>query len=145
MSKSISQILHLKGRDVWSIAPDTTTYDALQLMAKKSVGALVVLDNDRVIGIFSERDHVRKVDLLGHRSKETAVRDVMTDDIYCVNPTTSVEEAMTIVTNSRTRYLPVMEEDHLVGLASIGDLVKALLDEKEYEIKQLMKHIKGRS
>ena len=145
MSRSISQILHLKGRYVWSIAPDASTYDALKLMAEKSVGALVVLDKGRVLGIFSERDHVRKVDLLGHRSQDKAVRDAMTEDIYHVNPATSVEEAMAIVTNSRTRYLPVMEDNQLIGLASIGDLVKALLDEKEYEIKQLMKYIKGPS
>lgn len=143
MSKSISQILKLKGSDVWSISSTTKIYDALVLMAEKGVGALVVIDEGKVVGIFSERDHARKVDIEGRCSQKTLVSQVMSVDIRYVTPETSVEEAMSIVTESRRRHLPVMENDQLVGLASIGDLVKASLDEKDFVIKQLEKYIKG--
>jgi CBS domain-containing protein len=143
MSKSISQILKLKGSDVWSISSTTKIYDALVLMAEKGVGALVVIDEGKVVGIFSERDHARKVDIEGRCSQKTLVSQVMSTDIRYVTPETSVEEAMSIVTESRRRHMPVMENDQLVGLASIGDLVKASLDEKDFVIKQLEKYIKG--
>ena len=143
MSKSISQILKLKGSDVWSISSTTKVYDALVLMAEKGVGALVVIDEGKVVGIFSERDHARKVDIEGRCSQKTVISQVMSVDICYVTPETSVDEAMSIVTESRRRHLPVMENDQLVGLASIGDLVKASLDEKDFVIKQLEKYIKG--
>lgn len=143
MSKSIAQILKLKGAEVWSIAPDAKVYDALALMAEKGVGALVVMEEGQVVGIFTERDHARKVDLEGRCSQKSTIRQVMSVDIRYVTPETSVDEAMAIVTESRRRHLPVMENDQLVGLASIGDLVKASLDEKDFVIKQLKKYIKG--
>ncbi|MDH3544502.1 MAG: CBS domain-containing protein [Desulfuromonadales bacterium] len=143
MSKSIAQILKIKGSDVWSISSDATVYDALVLMAEKGVGALVVIDKGELVGIFTERDHARKVDLEGRCSQKVAVRQVMSVDICYITPQTSVDEAMSIVTESRRRHLPVMENDQLVGLASIGDLVKASLDEKDFVIKQLKKYIKG--
>lgn len=143
MSKSIAQILKLKGSDVWTISPDATVYAALALMAEKGVGALVVLEKGQVVGIFTERDHARKVDLEGRCSQKSVVRQVMSVDICYITPQTSVDEAMAIVTESRRRHLPVMEDDQLVGLASIGDLVKASLDEKDFVIKQLEKYIKG--
>jgi CBS domain-containing protein len=143
MSKSIAQILKMKGSDVWSISSDATVYDALVLMAEKGVGALVVIDKGELVGIFTERDHARKVDLEGRCSQKVAVRQVMSVDICYITPQTSVDEAMSIVTESRRRHLPVMENDQLVGLASIGDLVKASLDEKDFVIKQLKKYIKG--
>jgi CBS domain-containing protein len=143
MSKSIAQILKIKGSDVWSISSDATVYDALVLMAEKGVGALVVIDKGELVGIFTERDHARKVDLEGRCSQKVAVRQVMSVDICYITPQTSVDEAMSIVTESRRRHLPVMENDQLVGLASIGDLVKASLDEKDFVIKQLQKYIKG--
>ena len=143
MSKSIGQILKLKGSDVWSIRSDATVYDALVLMAEKGVGALVIIDEGELVGIFTERDHARKVDLEGRCSQKVAVRQVMSVDICYITPQTSVDEAMSIVTESRRRHLPVMENDQLVGLASIGDLVKASLDEKDFVIKQLKKYIKG--
>ena len=143
MSKSIAQILKIKGSDVWSISSDATVYDALVLMAEKVVGALVVIDKGELVGIFTERDHARKVDLEGRCSQKVAVRQVMSVDICYITPQTSVDEAMSIVTESRRRHLPVMENDQLVGLASIGDLVKASLDEKDFVIKQLKKYIKG--
>lgn len=143
MSKSIAQILKIKGSDVWSISSEATVYDALVLMAEKGVGALVVIDDGELVGIFSERDHARKVDLEGYNSKEVAVRQIMSEDICYITPETSVDEAMSIVTESRRRHLPVMEDGQLVGLASIGDLVKASLDEKDFVIKELKKYIKG--
>ena len=143
MSKSIAQILKLKGSDVWQIAPDAKVYDALVLMAEKGVGALVVMEEGRVLGIFTERDHARKVDLGGRCSQKALVRQVMTEVLHYISPQTSVDEAMAIVTESRCRHLPVMEDDQLVGLASIGDLVKASLDEKDFVIKQLKQYIKG--
>ncbi len=143
MSKSIAQILKLKGDDVWSIGSDAKVYDALVLMAEKGVGALVVIDEGKVVGIFTERDHARKVDLEGRCSQKVTVSQVMSVDVRYITPQTSVDEAMAIVTESRRRHLPVMEDDQLVGLASIGDLVKASLDEKDFVIKQLKKYIKG--
>ena len=143
MSKSIAQILKLKGTDVWSIAPDAKVYDALVLMAEKGVGALVVMEEGKVVGIFTERDHARRVDLEGRCSQKVSIRQVMSVDIRYVTPETSVDEAMAIVTESRRRHLPVLENEELVGLASIGDLVKASLDEKDFVIKQLKKYIKG--
>ena len=143
MSKSIAQILKIKGSDVWSISSDAMVYDALVLMAEKGVGALVVIDKGELVGIFTERDHARKVDLEGRCSQKVAVRQVMSVDICYITPQTSVDEAMSIVTESRRRHLPVMENDQLIGLASIGDLVKASLDEKDFVIKQLKKYIKG--
>ena len=143
MSKSIAQILKLKGSDVWKTTPDTSIYDALALMAEKNVGALVVMEQNQLVGIFTERDHARKVDLEGRCSQKASIRQVMSVDICYITPQTTVDEAMAIVTESRRRHLPVMENDELVGLASIGDLVKASLDEKDFEIKQLKRYIKG--
>ena len=143
MSKTIGQILKIKGNDVWSIGPEATVYEALALMAEKGVGALVVLAEGRVVGIFTERDHARKVDLGGRCSQKAFVRQVMSEDVCYITPQASVDEAMAIMTDNRCRHLPVLEEDRLVGLASIGDLVKASLDEKDFVIKQLKKYIKG--
>jgi CBS domain-containing protein len=143
MSKSIAQILKLKGSAVWSIGSEARVYDALALMAEKGVGALVVIDQDQVVGIFTERDHARKVDLEGRCSQKAFVRQVMSEEICYVSPQVSVDEAMAIMTDKRCRHLPVMDNEQLVGLASIGDLVKASLDEKDFEIKQLKKYIKG--
>ena len=143
MSKSIAQILKLKGNDVWSIGSEAKIYDALELMAEKNVGALVVIDQGKVVGLFTERDHVRKVDLGGRCAHKAYVRQVMSEDICYITPQASVDEAMAIMTEKRCRHLPVMENEELVGLASIGDLVKASLDEKDFVIKQLKKYIKG--
>jgi len=143
MLEHVSQILRRKGNEVWSIAPDATVYDALTVMADKGVGALVVVQEGRVVGIFGERDFVLKVDLCGLSSQTTLVGQVMTQDIYYVTPGTTIDEAMAIVTESHHRHLPVIENEQLVGLVSIGDLVKASLDEKDFVIKQLSKYIKG--
>ena len=143
MTKSIAQILQSKGREVFSVTPKATVYEALQVMADNKVGALVVLDEGQVVGIFSERDHVRKVDLDGRCSQKAFVHQVMSEDICYITPEVSVDEAMAIMTDKRCRHLPVMENEQLAGLVSIGDLVKASLEEKELVIKQLKKYIKG--
>jgi len=143
MIKTISQILETKGREVWCTTPDTKVYDALKIMAEKRVGALVVMEGEQVVGIFGEREFANKVDLCGLSSQEATVRQAMTTEIFFVDPETTVEEAMAIVTESRCRHLPVIVDDKLVGLASIGDLVKASLDEKDFVISQLTKYIKG--
>lgn len=143
MTKSIAQILQSKGRQVYSVTPKATVYEALQVMADNRVGALVVLDEGQVVGIFSERDHVRKVDLDGRCSQKAFVHQVMSEDICYITPEVSVDEAMAIMTDKRCRHLPVMENEQLAGLVSIGDLVKASLEEKELVIKQLKKYIKG--
>ena len=141
--ETVKSILDAKGTDVWSVTQEDSVYDALELMAEKGIGALVVMEEGKVAGIFTERDNARKVDLEGRCSQKATIRQVMSVDILYITPQTSVDEAMAIVTESRRRHLPVMENDQLVGLASIGDLVKASLDEKDFVIKQLKKYIKG--
>lgn len=143
MSRKISEILDLKGNDVWCISADAKVFEALEIMSDKNVGALVVLDGGQVAGVFSERDYSSKVEVCGHSSRTTNVRQVMLADATCVTPETSVDEAMEIVTNSRRRHLPVLLDGKLVGLASIGDLVKASLDEKDLAIQELKGYIKG--
>lgn len=143
MTKSIAQILKLKGTDVWNISPDAPIYAALELMAEKNVGALVVMEHDQVVGMFTERDHARKVDLGGRCSQKAFIRQVMSEDVCYITPETTVDEAMAIVTEGRRRHLPVLADGKLIGLVSIGDLVKAALDEKDFVIKELTKYIKG--
>ena len=143
MLRTIAQILDAKGHKVWCVAPDAKIPDALNIMRDKQVGALVVVEGKQVVGLFSERDYATKVDFCGNNCSVLTVRDVMSKEVYCVTPGTSIEEAMVLVTKSRCRHLPVLENDHLVGLASIGELVKATIDEKDFLIKQLTQYIKG--
>lgn len=143
MTKSVAQILKLKGREVYRVSPEAKILDALQIMAEHGVGALIVMEEEQVVGIFSERDHVRKVDLRGRCAHKAIVNQVMSVDICYITPEATVDEAMAVMTDKRCRHLPVMEKGKLVGLVSIGDLVKASLDEKDFVIKQLTKYIKG--
>ncbi len=144
MTQTIAQILKQKGRTVYSTTPETKIFDALKIMADNGVGALVVLnEEEHVVGIFTERDLARKVDLDGRCSHRAYIHQVMSEDICYITPEVSVDEAMAIMTENRCRHLPVMEKDRLVGLVSIGDLVKASLGEKDFVIKQLKKYIKG--
>lgn len=143
MIESVKQILDQKGYDVLSIQQDASLYDALQLMRDKNVGALVVMDKERVAGIFSERDYARKVEYCNDSCQLIKVQDVMTSDLYFAKPETTVDEAMAMVTETRCRHLPVMDGDKIIGLVSIGDLVKATIDEKEFVIQQLKKYITG--
>jgi len=143
MLESIKQILNRKGHDVLCIEPDVNLYEALRLMADKNVGALVVVEAGQVVGMFSERDYARELEFCSHSCLTIKVRDVMSKDIYFAQPETSIDEAMAIVTETRCRHLPVMSDGEIIGLVSIGDLVKATIDEKNFVISQLTKYIKG--
>lgn len=139
--KTVRQLLQAKGPGVYSIAPDARVFDALTLMAEKNVGALVVLEGDTLAGIISERDYARKVILHGKSSHDIPVRAIMTDKVMTVQPGQTVEECMALMTNERIRHLPVVEDGKLVGVLSIGDLVKEVIAEQEQTIKQLESYI----
>jgi CBS domain-containing protein len=141
--KTVRHVLQAKGRRVWSIAPDASVYEALQLMAEKEVGALLVLEQKKLAGIISERDYARKVILRGKSSLDTPVREIMTSKVISIHPDQTIEECMEVVTDKRIRHLPVLEEDEVVGLISIGDLVKAVIEEKDFLIQQLENYITG--
>ncbi len=141
--KLVSQLLTAKGHDVWSIAPDTTVLNALQLMADKKIGALLVLDDDKLVGVFTERDYARKVILKGKSSNDTPVRDVMSLNIVCVVPDQTTEICMSLMTEKRVRHLPVVDGDKVLGVISIGDVVKAVIADREDVIEQLEQYITG--
>ncbi len=141
--KTVKQILDGKGHATWSVAPDSLVYDALQLMADKEIGALLVVDNGKLVGVISERDYARKVILKGKSSLDTPVKEVMTPNVVWVKPEQTVEECMALVTEKRTRHLPVLVNDQIAGIVSIGDLVKAVIDEKDFTIRQLESYITG--
>jgi CBS domain-containing protein len=136
-------VLKEKGDRIWSVPPDAMVYDALTLMAEKNLGAVLVMDGVKIAGIFSERDYARKVILKGKSSRETPVKEVMTQDVLFVRPGHSIEDCMALMTDKRTRHLPVMEGERLVGVISIGDVVKAIISEHEFVIKQLENYIAG--
>ena len=142
-TKSVKKILSEKGHEVWSISPETTVFEALKSMSDKSVGALVVLDNQRVVGVFSERDYARKVILEGKSSKDLPVKEIMTRRVVCVKPENTTEECMALMTDKHIRHLPVVEDDELVGIISIGDVVKAIISQQEFVIEQLENYITG--
>lgn len=139
--KSIRQLLESKVHKVLSVTPETSVLDALKLMADKEIGAVVVLDGERLAGIFSERDYARKIVLHGKASKDTPVREIMTEKLVCVSPEQTVEECMGIMTERRIRHLPVLDHKKVIGVISIGDVVKEMLSEKEFVIKQLESYI----
>jgi CBS domain-containing protein len=141
--KTVRDILHAKGHDIWCVAPENTVFEALERMAEKQVGALVVMDGTRVAGIISERDYARKVVLLGRTSPQTLVREIMTSHVAYTHLDQSVEECMAIMTDKRFRHLPVIEQDKLVGIVSIGDLVKSIISEQRFMIEQLERYITG--
>src|ERR1700746_2670547 len=137
----VAEILKAKGRDVWTVSSDSTVYDALQEMADKNVGALLVVEDDKLVGVFSERDYARKVILHGKASKDTLVKEIMSTEMFWVRPDQTVAGCMELMTNKRIRHLPVLDEGRLVGVISIGDVVKAIISEKEFEIQQLEQYI----
>jgi CBS domain-containing protein len=141
--KSVKDILRIKGSQVWSVHPDATLFEALQIMSERNVGALVVLEGENLVGVISERDYARKIILKGKTSRETRVREVMSENPICVDPDTEVEICMALMTDQRVRHLPVLDRGRLVGVISIGDVVKAVLSEKEFLIEQLEKYIRG--
>lgn len=141
--KIVEQLLSVKSSDIWSIDPDALVFDAITLMAEKGIGALLVIKDQRVVGILSERDYARKVLLKGRSSRQTPVRDIMTADVIFASPEQTVEECMGLMTNKRIRHLPVMAGDRLVGVISIGDLVKAVIADQQETIEQLESYIRG--
>ncbi len=139
--QTIRKILSEKGNDVWSTSPGMTVYDALQIMADKDVGALPVIDRNRLVGIFSERDYARKVILLGKTSKKTFVREIMTPHVVYATPDMTNEQGLTLMTAKHIRHLPVMEGEEIVGMVSIGDLVRSIISEQKEMINQLEQYI----
>jgi CBS domain-containing protein len=141
--KTVRELLDSKGHDVWTIGPDVSVYDALRIMADREIGALVVIDAGRPVGLLSERDYARNVVLKGRMSRDTPVRDIMTSRVVCASPDQTVEECMALITDKRIRHLPVMRDGNLVGIISIGDLVKAIIAEQQFVIEQLANYISG--
>lgn len=139
--KTLKQLLDSKGREVYTISPEASVLDALRLMAEKSVGALIVTEAGRIAGVISERDYARKVILHGKSSHELQVRDIMTSKVITVNPRQTVEECMALMTEKRIRHLPVTEGERLIGVLSIGDLVKEVIAEQQQTIQQLESYI----
>ena len=140
---TVAQLLQAKGSDVWSIPPDASVYEAIELMAEKGVGALLVVEGAKLVGIISERDYARKVILQGKASRDTPVRAIMTGRVHYVGPEQTVEECMALMTARRIRHLPVLAENRLAGVVSIGDLVKAVISDQEIRIQQLESYIAG--
>jgi CBS domain-containing protein len=139
--KTVMQLLQAKGTEIHKIGLDDRVYDALRLMAEKDVGALIVMDGGRLAGVISERDYARKVILHGKSSYDIPVRDIMTEKVITVQPRHTVEECMALMTSKRIRHLPVAEGDRLVGVLSIGDLVKEVIADQEATIRQLESYI----
>jgi CBS domain-containing protein len=137
----VTEVLKTKGRNVWTVSSDSTVYDALQEMADKNVGALLVVEGDKLVGVFSERDYARKVILHGKASKDTLVREIMSTEVFSVRPDQTITVCMELMTNKRIRHLPVLDEGRLVGVISIGDVVKAIISEQEFAIQQLEQYI----
>ncbi|MCU7816584.1 MAG: CBS domain-containing protein [Candidatus Thiodiazotropha sp. (ex Rostrolucina anterorostrata)] len=140
---TVNQLLQSKGFDVVTIDLNASVFEALKLMAEKGIGSLVVLENGDVAGLFSERDYARNIILKGRTSKETRVEEIMTRHVIVIKPQQSVEECMAIMTDKRVRHLPVMQDEKLIGIISIGDLVKAIIEEQQFVIEQLVSYING--
>ena len=141
MAETIAGILKNKAGAIWSLSPDATVYAAIAMMAEKAVGALLVMREGTLVGIISERDYARKVILQGRSSKDTLVQEIMTSSVITVTPEHSVDESMRIITQHRIRHLPVLEHDKLVGIVSIGDLVKAIISDQAQTIDHLHTYI----
>jgi CBS domain-containing protein len=141
--KSVNDILKSKGNDVWAVKPDDTVFDSLKLMAEKEIGALLVMEGDKLVGIVTERDYARKVILEGKSSQSSSVSEVMTTRILCVNPAQTIDECMALMTDKRARHLPVLDHKHVIGVISIGDLVKAMMHEQQVLIDHLQNYISG--
>lgn len=141
--KSVKQILDSKGNDIWSLRPDHSVLDAVKLMAEKEIGALLVMEGARLVGIVSERDYARKVILKGRSSEDTRVADIMTANVLYVHPDETVDDCMALMTEKRIRHLPIVEKEQVIGVLSLGDLVKAVIAEQKFMIDQLEHYISG--
>jgi CBS domain-containing protein len=142
--KTVKNILRAKGSKVYSISPDATVYEALKRMAEENVGSMLVFEGKELVGLISERDYSRKTILKGRLPKDTAVREIMTTSVVSVHPDDDIEECMELFTDKRVRHLPVIEKGKVVGLVSIGDVVKSIIDYKEFIIEELENYIKGK-
>jgi len=141
---TVNQILEEKGHQVWTISPESMVYEALKIMAEKEVGALIVVEKDEVVGVISERDYARKVVLKGKSSLETPVKEIMSTQVYFVNPEATAEECMALMTEKRIRHLPVIQEKKLAGVISIGDVVKSVITSQKITIEHLQNYIMGK-
>ena len=142
--KTVSQILKSKpNQQVFRIAPTASVLDAVKLMAQHGIGAVLVMEDERIVGIMSERDYARKVVLLGRSSSDTPVRDIMTANVMYVRPDQTNEDCMALITENRLRHLPVIDQGKLVGMISIGDLVKDIISDQQFVIQQLQHYISG--
>lgn len=141
--ETIRQIIEKKGNQIYSVSPETTVYDTLMLMADKNIGAVLVLEEGKLVGIMSERDYARKVVLKGKFSKEIPVHEIMSSNVICIDPDQTIINTKAVMIQKRIRHLPVMENDKLVGIISIGDVVNAVLEENSFMIDQLATYIKG--
>ncbi len=140
---TVQQLLDKKGHEVLSVHPDDTVFDAIKTMAENDVGSVVVIEDDKPAGIFTERQYARNVILKGRSSPTTSVRDVMEKRVICVHPRQTVEECMAVMTDKRIRHLPVLERKKLVGIVSIGDLVKSKIADQEFTIERLVEYVRG--
>jgi len=141
--KKVRDVLQVKGAEIFSIGPDDSVFNAIQIMADNRIGALVVLDGEKLVGMISETDYARKIVLEGRTSASTRVREIMTDKVLYVGLDQDITECMALMTERRFRHLPVIEDEKLVGLISIGDLVKSIIDEQSFTIEQLERYITG--
>ena len=139
--KQVSHLLNDKGRDVWSLPPNASVYEAIEQMAEKGVGALLVMEGERLVGIVSERDYARKVILKGKASRQTRVGEIMSHPVICARPELTVEETMALMTDKHIRHLPVVVEEKVVGVISIGDVVRGIIEDHEFHIQQLTNYI----
>jgi CBS domain-containing protein len=141
---TVREILQRKNGHVWSVGPDTTVYRAIEIMAEKRIGALLVVDAGKLVGILSERDYARKVILMGRSSKDTYVHEIMTSPVIFVQPGNSVDECMKIITDRRIRHLPVVEDERVIGIVSIGDVVNWIISAQDHTIRQLQNYVAGK-
>ena len=139
--QTASEILSIKGDDIWSVKPDDTILEAIKLMADHEVGALLVMDNDKLVGIVTERDYTRKVALEDRSSKDALVKEIMSHKVLCARPDQTVKECMALMSDKRARHLPVVDHKKVIGVVSIGDLVKSIIREQQFEIEALQHYI----
>ena len=145
MKTKVRDILLAKGDRVWTVAPDDTVFDALKLMADKNIGSVLVMDGEELVGILSERDYARKVVLHGKTSRSLPVREIMTGEVETISPDEKIDRCMTLMTEKHIRHLPVLEDGKVVGLISIGDVVKAVIEDQAFLLDQMEAYIAGQS